>query len=200
MWRRQREVEEKREFVRGDKFAGFACQHRQHIGRLEVRTGRPGTHEVFGGGGGFREPVIFDKNERRHVERSTDTKIIIKPARRRPVGHRQSLRVFGNAQSQMPFADARGGVAVLLEQPGHRQPVGGDERRAVTVQHAILEMTAPVVATGENTVAARRADRRRGMCVRERHPLSRQPVEVRRGDLATVRIQAMHVAIAEIIT
>ena len=37
------------------------------------------------------------------------------------------------------------------------------------------------------------------MGVGETHPLRRQPVDVRRGDLAAIRVVALHVAVAEII-
>ena len=60
--------------------------------------------------------------------------------------------------AEMPLAETPRRIALLLEQAGDRQPILRDQRGRETAEHARLELGTPVVASGEQAVAGRRAD------------------------------------------
>ena len=99
---------------------------------------------------------------------------------------------------EMPLADSAAVVAVALQQLAHRESALVDQRQAVRTDDALLQGRTPVVAAGQHAVAGRGAHRRAGVRVPAHHPLTRQPVELRRGDSAA-RIEARHVAIPHVI-
>ena len=105
----------------------------------------------------------------------------------------------GHRESQVPFSDAGGVIAVLLEQRRHRQPIGGDQGLGIAVQDPALQPRAPSIASGQQAVPRRSTHRRSTVGVGECHPLRRQPVQMGRLDLATLRIQALDVAIPEVV-
>ena len=74
-----------------------------------------------------------------------------------------------------------------------------DERRAVALQHAALQPGSPGVAAGEDAVARRRADGRDRVRIGEADALLGECVDVRRWDLAALRVVGVHVAVAEIV-
>lgn len=58
----------------------------------------------------------------------------------------------------MPFANHRGGVAVLLEKAWNSKAIFGNESLPVSIENAALELGSPVVATGDDTVSSGGAD------------------------------------------
>ena len=103
-------------------------------------------------------------------------------------------------KAEVPLADGGGGVAVLFEEGGHREAIGGDERRIIgAVEHAFLEPAAPRVTTGEQAVARGRADGGAAVGVGERHALRGEAVEVGRLDFSAGRVERLHVAVSEIV-
>jgi hypothetical protein len=99
----------------------------------------------------------------------------------------------------MPFADAGRAIAMLLRQFANRQPIRRDQRLPPHADDAGLKRRPPMIAPREQRVARRRAAARARMPVREAHALGGEPVHVRRGDFAALRVVRLHVAIPEVI-
>ena len=102
------------------------------------------------------------------------------------------------AHPEMPLAETAGHIALLLEETRERESVPGDQRSRETPEHAVLQARAPVVTTGQQAVARRRADARRGMTVREAHAALGQGVEMR-GQNLTLRVIGTEVAEALVV-
>ena len=195
----EREVEKERPAgfgAGGDVFARAPDQRGQHVHGFED----------------LRDAVIF-KNRLHHprvmkaeerVEAARDRAVARDRAQRcarelaLPLAAAAFVRALDGV-AEMPFAETRRVIAVLLQQRRHGQPLGCDQRRHVAIEHAVLQSRAPRVAPREQSVARRRADRRAAVGVRKGQPLRRQLVEVRRLDFAALRIEALHVAVAEVV-
>ena len=100
----------------------------------------------------------------------------------------------------MPLPNRRSRVAVLLEKCGHGEPSGGDERWVVgAIEHACLQPRPPRITPREQSIAGGRADGGAAVRIGKRHALQREFVEVRCLDFPALRIEALHIAIAEIV-
>jgi len=82
--------------------------------------------------------------------------------------------------SQMPLAEAGGGISLLLTDFGERHFVGVDSVRGSWAE-GHRDPDATVVTPGQQGGSRRRTDGRRNVEVREFHPLLGHPIEVRRG-------------------
>jgi len=141
-------------------------------------------------GRGLDGPPVLQPAIGVHVQRSRDDVAVIEPQRLGAVrnglvpidglgvGFATGLR--RPVQAQVPLADAGGGVAVPLEQRGHRQTVGFDQGLAVAAEHAFLEARPPAVAPGQEAVPRGGADRRGRVRVGEPNPLRGQSIHRRR--------------------
>jgi len=130
---------------------------------------------------------VLDVEVRLHVEGGGDAEVVLEAGADRPRPKRRVvvgpavLPVVGSricAESEMPLADAGGGVAEGLEEPRQGDALRLEQGGGSTVQHAALQSGAPGVAAGEQCVAGRCADGRGAMSVRQPYPLVREPVEV----------------------
>ena len=83
------------------------------------------------------------------------------------------------AKAEMPLAHAAGEIARAFEQRRERQPTMLNEQRIIRPDRPVTCPCAPAVAARHQVVAARRADGRRRMSIRESHPLMGQPVDIR---------------------
>ena len=99
----------------------------------------------------------------------------------------------------MPLADARRAIAVLLGEPGNRQPIGRDEWRLPDADDTLLQTAAPVIPAGQQRVARRRTDSGRRMRVGETQPLRRETIDARREDLAALGVVARDVTVTEVV-
>jgi len=102
-------------------------------------------------------------------------------------------------QSDVPFADAGCGITLGAEHGRQRESSRRNERRAADAR----EDRAPARdAEGHlprhQAVACGRANGGRAVGINEPHPLARQTVDVRRGDLGPV-VVAAHVAVAQVV-
>ena len=161
--------------------------------------------------------VVLDKRVRHHVERCTDSEIVVKADLVRSVADRPGeidapprfafldvvvelfrARLECPVHAEVPLADASGVIPALFEKRRHREPSGLDQPRAQPAQHAALKARTPIIATGENAVARGRTDRRAGMRIGENHSGRGQSVHVRCSNLA-VGIEAFNVPIAKVV-
>ena len=102
------------------------------------------------------------------------------------------------AESQVPFAEKARGVAPRTEDRGNGRPVPLDERGGIAADDPSLEPGPPAIAARENSVARGRADGRGRMGVGEPDAPARQPVAVRRRNLA-VGIIGLEIPVAEVV-
>lgn len=100
-----------------------------------------------------------------------------------------------NVVPGMKGGDGRRAVAVLLHKPREREAVRRDERLFEIADDGALQARAPVIAPDEQRIARGRAHAAAGVRIGEAHTLRREPVVVRRGNLAAFRIVAPHIAI-----
>ena len=171
--------------------------------------------------------VVFEETVRRPV-RHVRAEVLVEPARGRSARDRlaedlaprgqvrlaqrrliilslgdleQGTLLPGNRPipAEMPLADTGGAVAVLFRQAGDRQPVGRDQRLAEHAHNAGLQPRPPVITAGQHRVPRGRADARGRMGICEPHALGGQAVQVRRGNLAALRVVAVHIAEPEIV-
>src|SRR5262245_445133 len=98
----------------------------------------------------------------------------------------------------MPLPETGGVIPLRLEERGHRHPSRLNEPRAEPPQHARLQLGAPGIAPRHQSVPRGGADRRAGMRIGENHPLRRDPIEIRRWNFS-LRIKALHIAVAEVV-
>ena len=104
----------------------------------------------------------------------------IVPAIRRGMRESCPLSVDrGQVHAEVPLSDACGLVSVSLQQRRHGQALRLDEMAAVSPQHPRRDPRPPAVATGEDAVAGRRAERRRRVGIAEVHALASDAVDVR---------------------
>src|SRR5262249_55351888 len=96
------------------------------------------------------------------------------------------------------LADARRRIAVMAQKLRSSESTLLDQRRSPRRQDVALEPRSPAVATRQQRIACRRADRRRRMGIGEPHSFARQPIENRRRYLR-LRIEAADVTITEVI-
>ena len=138
-------------------------------------------------GGSLDHALVLDVEVRLHVEGGGDPEVVLEAGCDRPRPERHAvvgpagLPVVGSrigAESEMPLANAGGGVAERLEEPWQGDALRFEQGGGSPVQHAALQPRAPGVAAGEERVAGRRADRRRTVGVRQPYALVREPVEV----------------------
>ena len=205
--------------VLGDVGADLVGQRGQDIDGFELRARGPAAQPFLGRGRQLRRETVLDPDERRHVQGSADPEVTVKAMLQRAVLDglrvveaadrtlggvdrvarlRRRPAVRGPFHAQMPFAEAGGAVALRLEHPRHREPARRDQRRRPAPEHAALQARPPVVATGEEAVARRRADARGRMPVREAPAFGRQTVEVRGRDFAR-RVVGPHVPVALVV-
>ena len=88
------------------------------------------------------------------------------------------------AHAEMPLTETARCVALLLEQASDGQPILGDERRREATEDSGLQARTPMVATGQQAVAGRRADAGRGVPVGEAEAALGQGIQIRCRDLA----------------
>ena len=97
--------------------------------------------------------------------------------------------------AQVPLADAHRGVALLLEQLGHRLLLGADADGADREEH--VGQRHPLgVAAGHHLCPRRRADRR-GVEAGQLHPFGRHAVQARRA--VELRAERPDVAVAHVV-
>jgi hypothetical protein len=202
MGRIERKIEEKRLVglgALGDKLPAPFDQGRQHVHRFDDL----GNTIVFKNGlhhPGMVESIEAIETARdRTIRRNAPQRCTHKWARTRVARFGAGLVRALDGEPQMPFADDARVVTLLLQERRHRQLIPLDQRRDIAVKHVGLQPGSPGVASRKNTVAARRADRCARVRIRERHALRGQLVNIGRFDLAALRIQALHIAVAEIV-
>ena len=100
--------------------------------------------------------------------------------------------------AEVPFADGSRVVALVLEQSADGHAAGLDQTSGESPADALFESGTPVVASGENAVARRGADRGAGMRVGEGHASLGEFVEVGRLDFA-IGVQRLDVAVAHVV-
>ena len=190
-----------------------------HVDRLELRTSRAGAQPSLSGARNLRHAAILDPDERRHVQRRADPVERVKAVIDRTVhdvatvvhrgrileGLAEVTAVVGDTavlqretHAKMPLPKTTRRIALLLEQAGERQTVLRDQRGRETAEHTGLEFGAPVVTTGQQAVAGRRADAGGRMSVGEPHSAFGQRIQVRGGNLAQ-RIVGAEVAEALVV-
>ena len=84
---------------------------------------------------------------------------------------------------QVPLADAARMITVLLKQCRNSQPILRNQRVAVYADDTRLELRAPIITTGQDTITRRRTDRRAGVGIGKYHALLSQTVDIRGLDL-----------------
>ena len=195
--------------------------------RRSGRAGQVVAEELGGQGhaGGADRAIVLDEAIGRPV-RHVGPEVGVEAAGRRPAGDRlgedlapglamgvgrrlvgllviteERAVAFGDrpVPAEVPFADRRGTVAVLLRKTGHGESVRSDEWFAEDAHDAGLQAGTPVVASGEERVARRRADAGGGVSVGEAHPFGGEFVQMRRRDLATGRVVGADVAVTEVV-
>jgi len=161
--------------------------------------------------------VVLHVAVRQHVVRRADAEVVIESVVRRTGRQRLGevdlvdllgvprVGVDGLAHlglpppPEVPLAHPRRGVAVLLEQRGHRQAVLVDQRLGEMRQHAGLHSRPPRVPPRHQPVPRGRALGGGRVCVGESHARFGQCVEVRRGHLS-LGVVATQVAQPEIVS
>ena len=182
-------------------------QRRQNIDGLEI--GMCGS--LAGGVEGFLrraladEAVVLDPDIWRHVERGGDAPILDEAHRGWPILDLTfPVRIFsffvnlfsvgrGEIHPEVPLADGDRGVAVFLEHRGDRLAAGLNQAFRKSKDHTSFQAAPPIVAASEDAVARGRAHRGRAVGIGEFHALFRQPVHVRRVDLAAVAAVGLHI-------
>ncbi len=107
--------------------------------------------------------------------------------------------LVAKGQAHMPFADRRGGVALLPQHRRQGQATRGDQGGAAgALEHRAAIRHAKRHLAGHQAVARGRADRGGTMRVGEAHAFPREAVEMWRGDLRLV-VVAAHIAVAEVV-
>ena len=219
MRRGERHVEEERllRLGRGLRHVGDGVvdDSGEDVDGLELRSRRAGAQPSLGRRGDLSGSTVLDPDERRHIERCADAEETVKAMVegaildvgriidwRPDLGARalEHTLIVGDPASlererhpEVPFAEAGGAIALLLQKPRDGLAVRGDERGGITAKHAALQARTPMVATRQQAVAGRRADARSRVCIGETHPLGGQSVEVGRRNLP-LRIIGRHVA------
>ena len=212
----QREIQEDRPtgpgvFIQiGDHFAG---QRGQHINGFKIRRRRALAPPALFHRGHLGPMIVFNVNEGWHVERTADAEEIIKTVVNGTVGYRPGEvhgcgcwvcrrvaagRVGRQVQSQMPFAEAGGLIALFFEQGGYGELAGFDEGRGIAVEYPALQAGPPVIAAGKDTVAGGGADGGTAVGIGENHALRGQAIQIRRGQLAA-GIETFYITIAEVV-
>ena len=133
------------------------------------------------------------------------TEVIIKADVQRP--GRQLGRVVGaplgvvggGAVAQVPLADSRRLIAVLLQQRRHVQPRGLDVQRREGAEHFMRQRGAPAVAPGQHRVARGRAHGTRRVRIREATTFLGESVEVGRLDQLAIGTVGPGAAVAKVI-
>ena len=109
-------------------------------------------------------------------------------------------RLVAERQAHMPFADRSGGVALRLQHRRQRQATRSDQgRSAGTLEHRAAIRHAKRHLASHQTVARGRADRGGTVRIGEAHPVAREPVEMRRGDLR-LGVVAAHIPVTEVVS
>jgi len=157
------------------------------------------------------EAVIINPAIRREVDRSI-TKIAIKPLVQRP--SREPLRpivrlsqlpiLLGSAgfqdripvPAQVPLAEAPRAIPLLLEHPRNREFARLKDRLTKRIDDPME--TPPMMLTGEQRIAAGRANPGRAVPIRKRHPPCRQAIDVRSLNLC-LRISVRDIRHAHVI-
>lgn len=98
----------------------------------------------------------------------------------------------------MPFANARGAVALLFEDSGDRKATRLQQGRRETIEDTAFQAGAPGIATSQESITRRRAHGRGGVCVSKDPARSGQPVQVRGPDLRG-GVEAGDVSVAEVV-
>ena len=100
----------------------------------------------------------------------------------------------------MPFPDEGAVVALGFEKGGNGGALGCDEAGRVALDDSFLVLGAPAVATGEEAVSSGGADGGAGVGIGENHAFFGEAIDGRGGDFTTLGIEALDVAVAEVIT
>ena len=74
-------------------------------------------------------------------------------------------------QADVPLSESPGALSLCFEIGGQGHPALANHCRCIVREHALLQVGAPGVATGEQTIAGRRTDRRWRVRVGEADPL-----------------------------
>ena len=209
--RREGQIEEERlATLRGllDVLDRTLFQSRQHLDEFPVGNHRAGDVEGVApdgrSGRGDADGAVVLQEAVRRIVRNVGPEVDVEAAGGRPVGNRPgevplaAVAGPGPPPAEVPLADTRSGVPLLAEQPGDRELLLRDERLRERADHVPLQPRPPRVPAGEQGVAGRRADRGGRVRVREPHPLSGQPIDVRRGYLRG-RVVTADVAVPEVV-
>jgi hypothetical protein len=107
--------------------------------------------------------------------------------------------VVEERQSDVPLADARGGIAFGAEHSRQREPPGRNERRAAnSLEDHAASRDAEGHLPGHQAVARGRANGSWAVGIGEPHALAREAIKVGRGDFGPV-VVAAYVAVAKVI-
>ena len=130
-------------------------------------------------------PVIFHVYIRRHVQWTAESVKIIESQSRGAMSDGLAEINFVDAgfdvvpvPSQMPFSDCRSLVSLFLQQGCKGFSAGRDQRLGITVKHTAFQGWAPVVASCQNAVTCRGADRWWGVCIQKDNTFARHAVHI----------------------
>ena len=173
--------------------------------------------EILFDGREFGDAVVLDEGVGDHVEGGADAEVVVEADGVGAVGNGLGVVhvvdlggafdaefgdglavLFGPVHAEVPLADARGVITVLLEEGGDGEAVGFDEAGADAAKDAALEAGAPVVTAGHDAVAGGGADGGTGVNVGKYHAAGGEAVEAGGGDSA-LGVEALDVAVAKIV-
>ena len=100
----------------------------------------------------------------------------------------------------MPFAEDRCVIALLFQKACDGETAGSNQAGRIPLHDTSLQTSPPTVASCQQAVSRRRADRGSRMGIGENHSFPGKPVDARRGDFTSIGIEALNVAVSEVIT
>ena len=87
--------------------------------------------------------------------------------------------------AQMPFADAGSCITTSFQHSRYGRTIRLDKRLVIPKQNSFLQRRTPVIASGQNTIASRRTDRRARMGVCKTNSFRSHLVQMTCPDLAS---------------
>ena len=100
---------------------------------------------------------------------------------------------------KVPLAYDRRMIALLLEKARNGGTALGNQTGSEPLNDSGLQLGTPTVAPGQKAVPGGRAYRRPGVSIGKNHPLRSKLVDMRSRDLPVLRVQALNVAVPEIV-
>ena len=219
MWCRHREVQEKwLVLVFINFFQNLISQLVQNVLMMEVLSGWAFSPVFLSGSYGFTvwklgETIVFNVDIRRHIQRTADTKVIVKAICHRGILNGSAIihpfagvkirkfckfRCLGEVHSQMPFADHCCVIALFLEKICHGLSSFFQKRFGITADYTGFQAGSPVIAAGKDAVSGRGTNSRRGVCICETETVFAHVVQIRCCE-RTFLIKSTDISISHII-